>query len=179
MRNIICNLAVSVDGYIARPDGRVDWLDDLDTDGSDLGFQDFLDSCDTIIMGRTSYDVTLKLGHGVWPFLQHQTYVFTSSTKTNQPRITFVNDHAEEFIRALKQKKGKDIWLFGGASLIQSLREFDLVDQYLITYIPKLIGDGIKLFTPTTTENELEVLHSTTVKNIVTVLYQVVHNTTR
>jgi dihydrofolate reductase len=174
MRNIKLNLAVSLDGFIARKDGRVDWLDDIDTGGSDLGFTKFLNSCDTIIMGRNSYEVTLKLGNGVWPFNEHTTVVFTSKDMEDKKNIVFYKDQLSDFLIESIKAEGKDIWLFGGSGFINSVMKLDMVDEYHITTIPVILGEGIKLFENTFLEKKLLLVSSETVNNIVTCQYKVI-----
>ncbi len=173
MKKVVLNLAVSLDGFIASDDGTVKWLDNLETDGSDLGFTDFLDTCDTLIIGRKSYDDTLILGNGIWPFPQFQTYVYTRNTFENKDNITFVNNNPVEHVKSLIKEKGKNIWLFGGGSFIKTLREQNLIDEYIITIIPKMIGKGIKLFQEIEGYHELEVLYSKRTKNIIQTHYKV------
>ena len=176
MRKIILNLAVSLDGYIARLDGSVDWLDDLDTDGNDLGFSTFLSTCDTIIMGRKSYQETLQLGNNEWPFKDKNTYVYTLSRIANQESIQFVNEDLESHINTLKKEKGKNIWLFGGGVLIREMRKLNLVDEYIITTIPVFIGKGVRLFKETDIDQQLEIVSTNRVKNIVQTHYKVKQN---
>lgn len=171
MKKVILNLAVSVDGYIARNDGSVKWLDSLETDGSDLGFSKFLDSCDSIIMGRSSYETTMRLGNNEWPFKHHQSYVFTSKSLVDNEYITFLSTDPQKLILSLQKKKGKNIWLFGGSKFIESIRNCDLVDEYIITTIPVLLGEGIKLFLPSSTENQLFLKTITKTNNIVSSHY--------
>ncbi len=173
MRKVILNLAVSLDGYIARMDGSVDWLDHLDTDGSDLGFAEFLNKCDTILMGRKSYEDTLKLGNGEWPYKNMKTFVFTSKTLKDTKNIIFTTKSPSEVIENIQKQLGKDIWLFGGSRFIQSMRYLNLIDEYIITTIPKMIGEGIGLFQDVDIENELELINVEKCKNIVQSCYKV------
>lgn len=173
MRKIILNLAVTLDGFIARKNGDVDYLDDLDTNGSDLGFNTFLDSCDTIIMGRNSYDITKKLGNNVWPFTKHKTIVFTSKELQNENNIEFTNSDVLSTLTALKESEGKNIWLFGGGQFIKTVRDLNLVDELIITTIPVFIGEGINLYRPSTNEVDLELINTEVVNSIITTHYKV------
>ena len=173
MSKVVLNLAVSLDGYIAREDGRVDWLDDLDTDGSDLGFSSFVDSVGTIITGRISFEDTKKLNDGAWPFMNKETYVITKRSYENENRISFVNDDLLNLVNGLKRDKKKNIWLFGGGSLIKHFREHNLIDEYIITIIPKMLGVGKRLFLSTFNNNELELLQVVECKDIVQLHYRI------
>lgn len=174
MRKVILNLAVSLDGFISRLDGSVDWLDDLDTDGSDLGYSAFLSRCDTILMGRVSYEETLKLGIGNWPFKDHTSYVFTRSERENDKNIFFVNENPIQMIVDLQKKEGKDIWLFGGGNFIKTIRESNLIDEYIITIIPVFLGKGIRLFQDVSNDNKLQLFGSKICKDIVQTHYKVI-----
>ncbi len=173
MRKIVLNLAVSLDGYIARKNNSVDWLDDLDTGGSDLGFSAFLERIDTIIMGRKSYETTLKLGNGTWPFLDKKTIVFTKQALESTTNIQFINENPKEVLNTIKQLNGKDIWLFGGGSFIATCKELNLIDEYIITTIPIFIGNGVRLFNEVERETELELLSIENVNGIVQAIYRV------
>lgn len=174
MRKIILNLAVSLDGFIAREDGRVDWLDNLDVSGSDLGFNEFINQCDTILMGRISYETTLKLGNGVWPFDSHKTYVFTSKNNVDKDSIKFTQVSHDILIKELLREEGKDIWLFGGGHFIQSMRDSNLIDEYILTTIPVLLGKGIRLFKDVDVENKLELIKYNKYNNIIQMHYKII-----
>jgi dihydrofolate reductase len=174
MRKVILNLAVSLDGFIAREDGRVDWLDNLDTDGDDLGFGTFLDRCDTILTGRIAYEVTMKLGNGEWPFSNKKTYVFTDGIYPNTNNIEFTYISPKKIVNRLKNVLGKDIWLFGGSKLISSMREENLVDEYIITTIPVMLGKGIKLFQCVDEISKLELISVEKRNSIIQTHYRVV-----
>ena len=173
MKKVILNLAVSLDGFIARDDGRVDWLDNLDTDGSDLGISSFLENVSTILTGRISFDDTKKLTNGSWPFVDQDTYVFSRGNYENEKGITFVNGDIEGLIEKLRIQSEKDIWLFGGGGLIKYCREHNLVDEYVITTIPTMIGSGKRLFHSVKESNDLELINLTECKSIVQTHYRV------
>lgn len=172
MSKVVLNLAVSLDGYIAREDGSVDWLDNLDTDGSDLGFSSFLDSVGTIITGRISFEDTKKLSDGIWPFKNKDTYVITKGLYENEDKIYFVRDDLINLVKNLKKNKQKDIWLFGGGNLIKYFRENNLVDEYIITIIPIMLGVGKRLYHATFDNSELELLQVEKCKNIIQLHYK-------
>lgn len=174
MRKVILNLAVSLDGFICREDGLVDFLDDLDMGDSDGGFTAFMASIDALIMGSSSYETTLKLGNGLWPFKEQKTYVFSRRDILVDPSVILVNNNVEEFVQSLTKEEGKKIWLFGGSKFVHTLREANLVDEYMITYIPKMIGKGIPLFNNTDKENELEIIDTIRSNNVMTIHYKVI-----
>ena len=140
MSYITLQLAVSLDGYIARKDGSVDFLEEMESTASKK-FYEFVNTIDTIIMGRTTYEVMLKFG-GV-PFKDQKIYVLTSKKmSSDQKNIIFTNDSIESIV---KNEKGH-IWLFGGAKVIQSFMNLGLVDEFQLHIVPQIIGEGIPLF---------------------------------
>ena len=144
MRRIILYLATSIDGYIARRDGSVDWLS-TEADLGEYSFTGFLARTDTIIMGRTSYEQTLTFGD--WAFASHRTCVLTSrSFQPSTPATEGISDDQAGFIRRLKEEPGKDIWCFGGGRLNAFLLQEDLIDELMIFIQPVTLGDGIGLF---------------------------------
>ena len=140
MRKLVLNLAVSLDGYIAGPNGEYDWCFTDD----DYGMTDFLKSVDATIMGGKSYRVVAEYGQ---PYPDLTNYVFTRrSGESPYNNIVFVSEDIPDFVRALKQKKGKNIWLFGGSEIIHPLMEENLVDELMLAIHPVLLGAGLPLF---------------------------------
>ena len=140
MSYVILQLAVTLDGYIARIDNRVDFLDEIDESFTSR-FKSFLISIDTIIMGKKTYEVMLTLGD--FPFKDKMIYVLSSQKSVNPD--SFVTFTSENTINLVKRLEG-NIWLFGGAKTIQSFLKDDLVDEMQLFIIPKMIGEGIPLF---------------------------------
>ncbi len=140
MRKIILNVAVSLDGFIEGPNGEYDWCF---TDG-DYGMNTFLDSIDAIFFGRKSYELfTASFSH-MWNDRKH--YVF-SNTLQNLPSTAYLlNGAIETKVVELKKEEGKDIWLFGGASLTTSLLTLGLIDEFLLAIHPVILGEGKPLF---------------------------------
>ena len=150
MSEVILYIAVSLDGFIAPPNGSVDWLDEKRfQDGvgedEDFGYKTFLKNVGLIVMGRKSYDQILDFGE--WPYPEKNTKVFTH-------RIPLENPHYVEFVEGnvvkhLKQWRGscsKNIWLLGGGELNTLFRQKSLIDRYIITLIPTFLGSGRRLF---------------------------------
>lgn len=131
-------IATSLDGFIASVDGSVDWLF---TD-ADYGYASFFSSIDTVLMGSRTYEQILSLGP--FPYEGKTCYVFTRKARGMAEPVTFVSGDIAEFTRGLKEEAGQDIWLVGGAEIIGALRE--LVDDYIISVHPIILGAGIPLF---------------------------------
>ncbi|GAA4131218.1 dihydrofolate reductase family protein [Sphingobacterium kyonggiense] len=151
MRKVILNLAVTLDGFIEGSNGEIDWC----IMEQEMDFKGFLDSVDTIFYGRVSYDqwgnykvdetadlyeqIMWKKIHGM-----HK-YVF-SRQKKKDAGVTYISENVVEQVAAIKQKPGKDIWLYGGASLINSFITNDLIDKYILSVHPIALGKGKPLF---------------------------------
>lgn len=144
-RNVVLAVAVSLDGYIARRDGSVDWLiDDPTVDLSAYG-----KAFDVIVAGRKTLDVEHASDSSGGPFRKMACYIF-SRTRPPGPRggAEYVNRTPREFVRDLKALPGKDIWLMGGGELAREFLKEDLVDGLDLAMMPILLGDGIPLFPP-------------------------------
>lgn len=162
MRKIKLYIAQSLDGFIAGPNGELDWLMSLQNPNKiDHGYNKFFASVDEAIMGRKTYDDVLSFDVP-WPYKGHMTYVFTSRDKepTGNKDVTFVAEHVASFAKKLKEKKGKDIWLIGGGKLITSFLNENLVDEMIISIIAKIIGTGLPLFAPIPRTSEWELVGS-------------------
>ncbi|HEY9811266.1 MAG TPA: dihydrofolate reductase family protein [Halomicronema sp.] len=141
MRKIILFIASSLDGYIARPSGEIDWLF---TD-QDYGYSDFYANIDTILMGRKTYEQVLTFGE--YPYPGVKTYVFSKkSTLSTSQDIEIITENINTFIPKLKQQKGKNIWLVGGAQIVFELINQKLIDEIILSIHPIILGEGITLF---------------------------------
>lgn len=146
MRKIIYYAATSADGYIARPDGDVAWLDRPRPKGS-YGMAAFFKSVDTVLMGRETYEVGRRFGMDGHPGKKN--YVFSHTRRRSRSgAVEFVRDPVGEFARRLRGEKGKDIWLMGGAALAASFLDEGQIDEFVIHVIPVFIGEGIPLVQP-------------------------------
>jgi len=149
-RKIIVYLAISADGFIARSDGSVDWLDRPRPKGND-GMGAFYKSIDTVLWGRKTCDVALDFQKKGVPGTAFDTrvknYVFTRSLpQAPAPAgVEFVSEPIQAFATRLRKKKGKDIWMMGGAGIIASFLDQGEIDEFMIHVIPKFIGEGIPL----------------------------------
>jgi dihydrofolate reductase len=136
MRRIILNIATSLDGFIEGPNGEYDWCF---TDG-DYGMEAFLQGTDAIFFGRKSYELVAASFSRMWNDKQH--YVFSNSLREVTPGVVLVNGDVKNRVQSIKEERGKDIWLFGGASLTSSLMELKLVDEVMVAIHPILLGAG-------------------------------------
>ena len=143
MRKIILGLAVSLDGYIEGPNGEYDWC----LTDQDYGMSDFFKRIDTIFVGRKTYEMSLGMDEAVIAgFPKMKEYVFsTTLDKVEKNKILIKGDIKQE-VEKIKKEKGKDIWLFGGASLTSSLMNEGLIDEIGLAVHPILLGGGKPLF---------------------------------
>jgi dihydrofolate reductase len=142
VRLIRYQVAASLDGYIAGPQGEADWI----VGDPDIDFGALFAQFDTFLMGRRTYEAMAAMGHGAGS--HGRTFVFSRTLDpVAHPRVTVVSGRVAETVAALKaEKTGKDIWLFGGGGLFRSLAALGLVDRVEIAVIPVLLGGGIPLF---------------------------------
>ncbi len=146
MRKIIYYVATSADGYIARPDGDVSWLERLRPKGN-YGMAAFFRSVDTVLMGRGTYEVALSFGHGSHPGKKN--YVFSRARRRGRaPGVEFVGGDVGDFARRLRGSKGKNVWLLGGGGLAASFLDAGQLDELIVHVVPVLIGEGIPLIRP-------------------------------
>lgn len=146
-RKIIVSIATSADGYIARPDGGVEWLERPWPKGN-YGMAAFMRSIDTILWGRKTYDFVVKMG-GVGAYGRVRHYAFSRQPPSAPlPGVEFVSQSIPEFVGQLRARKGKHIWMMGGASIIASFLDAGAIDEFSIHVIPIMIGEGIPLVAP-------------------------------
>ena len=151
MRKLILQLAVSLDGFIEGPNGEYDWCF---TD-QDYGMTQFFERIDSVFYGRKSYELTLSMGEpteeSAFPAFPKLTeYVFSNTLQSVKPGAILLNGDIEAKVRSMKNEAGKDIWLFGGASLTASLMNLGLVDEISLAVHPIILGGGKPLFSQIT-----------------------------
>lgn len=140
-------IASSLDGYIAREDGSIDWLTEYENNPeTDYGYSEFYASIGTVLMGRKTYEQVL--GFGDWPYTEKKTYVFTRQKEPlrREKNVEFVSGDIGEFARRLKENTDEDIWLVGGSQFIKAFLEEDLVQEMIVFIVPIILGGGIPLF---------------------------------
>jgi len=149
MRKITLYSAMSLDGYVARPDGNIDWLTGFPNPlNLDFGYAEFLAGIDTTLMGNKTY--TQVLGFDMpFPYQDKKNFVFTRTAgHPTAEFVEFVSGDIAGFVRDLKQQTGGDIWLIGGGQINGVMVEAELVDELIIHLIPVVLGSGIPLFDP-------------------------------
>lgn len=167
MRKIKLYIAVSMDGYIADINGELDWLTDYPINKEfNYGYDEFYQSVDTVIMGGKTFRDILNMDV-IYPYRDKHSYIIsrTNGFPTTLKDINFISKDIMDSIFALKSKEGKDIWLVGGGQVLSLLMESKLVDEMIITYIPKILGDGIPLFPKMKNESEWKLTKSQSYTN--------------
>jgi dihydrofolate reductase len=144
-RNVIVHIATSADGYIARPNGDLDWLTSRPAPKGFYGMSAFMKSIDTMLLGRKTYDVSLRMGAKFDS--KSRTIVFSRHAPPAAVPlgVEFAKDAIGPFVSRLREHPGKDIWLMGGGELIASFLDEQVIDEFVISVVPVFIGDGIPL----------------------------------
>lgn len=172
MRNVVLFIAMSLDGFIAAPDGGVDWLTGQDSAAETAdSYGAFVPTIDTVLMGWNTYhQVVTELSPGQWPYEGLDCYVFTHRQASPVPGVRFVSCDPCALVDRLKARPGRDIWICGGAQLIRQLS--DRIDRLQISVIPTLLGQGVRLFSARAREQKLRLTGVTHSNGIVELTYQ-------
>ena len=178
MKKIILDLAITLDGFIEGPNGEIDWciMDD------DMNFDGFLSNIDSIFYGRVSYDSWGKYQPdenagseeiNLWKTIHSKNKFVFSSQEREDENATFINSDIAEKVTEIKQQEGKDIWLYGGASLIKTFIELNLIDVYRISVHPVALGGGKPLFEDLKSRLNLKLLKTNIFKSgVVQLIYE-------
>ncbi|MEW5797941.1 MAG: dihydrofolate reductase family protein [Bacteroidota bacterium] len=143
-RKVIVYIAMSLDGFIAKSDGDLAWLLKFNDAGEDYGYNEFIKTVDTVIMGRKTYDKVVEMGYE-YPHGERRYIIWTHDKRPPKQNITFYSGDLKGLILDLKSRPGKNIYIDGGMTVSECMRHH-LVDEYIISVIPILLGEGIPLF---------------------------------
>lgn len=172
MRKIILSVAVSLDNFIEGPNGEYDWC----MMDQDYGMSDFMKRIDTLFMGRKTYEMSLAIGGHPAGFPKFKEYIFSTTLDNVKKDATLIKGDLPKEVEKIKNENGKDIWLFGGASLTASLMNLGLVDEMWLAIHPIILGSGKPLFNNIKNRVELKLVDSKTYNTgLVSVTYQIVH----
>lgn len=158
-RKVILFIASSLDGYIAKPNDDLSFLSIAQKPGEDYGYNLFLQSIDTVILGRKTYDWVMSQVP-VFPHVDKTTFVITRNSKTIIGNTHFYSGDLKELIVRLKSTSGKNIFLDGGAEIVNECLKLHIVDEIIISIIPILLGVGVKLFSDGRPEQRLKLVSS-------------------
>ncbi|MGX9134105.1 dihydrofolate reductase family protein [Rummeliibacillus sp. JY-2-4R] len=171
-RKIVLFIATSLDGYIATEDESLEWLDAVEGEG-DNGYSEFLQTVDTILMGRKTYDWVMKATNGEFPYKNESCYVYTRAPLSETEYVKFIHDDVIQFTKSLLKQNGKDIWLVGGGELIYTFIQENLLDELIITIAPTILGKGIPLFKKGKHQLDLRLIGTRTFNQFVELHYVV------
>lgn len=163
MRKISLFIAMSLDGYIAKPNDDLSFLKLVEKEGEDYGYSEFVSTIDTIIIGRKTYDYVLKeIGPSHYDNGQRDVYVITRTERPQLGRTIFYTGSITDLVKQLKSEQGKNIYCDGGAEIINELMKHTLIDEFKISVIPVLLGTGTRLFKDGRPEQILEFVKAKT-----------------
>ena len=157
MTEIVLYIACSLDGYIAREDHGIDWLDAVDVPGEDYGYAAFYDSVDALLVGSRSLDA---IG-GAWPYQGKPGWLFSRrDIPAPHADVTVTRQEPREVVAELAARGVRRAWLIGGGELIASFRAAGLVSEYIVFVLPVLLGSGIPLFPRGQPDERLRLTHT-------------------
>lgn len=174
MRKVILFIAMSLDGYIADKEGKVDWLggQGKEEETTDT-YSAFVKDVDTVVMGWNTYEqIVTELSPDQWVYENLVSYVITHKKLPSTERIRFTGESPCELVKTLKQEEGKAIWICGGTSIVQQLMQEDLIDTFYISMIPMLLGKGIRLFADMEKEIPLKLVMTQSYDGITDLVYE-------
>ncbi|MFN9582853.1 MAG: dihydrofolate reductase family protein, partial [Bacteroidota bacterium] len=144
-RQIILYIAMSLDGYISKPNDDLSFLTLVEKEGEDYGYSHFVSTIDTVILGRKTYDWVMK--HvGNFPHADKYAYILTRTARPSIGKTVFYTGNLTDLVYKLKSEHGKNIYCDGGAEIVHELLKNDLLDEIIISVIPIMVGNGIRLF---------------------------------
>lgn len=156
-RKTILYIACSLDGYIAKPNDDLSFLELVQEEGQDYGYSEFVKMVDTVVLGKRTYDWVMKQV-SEFPHADKETYVITRTVLPAVGKTNFYNGDLTELIQKLKSKAGKTIFVDGGAEVVSRFLKHKLIDEFIISVVPVLLGEGTRLFKDGNPEQELELM---------------------
>ena len=147
-RKIIVHIATSADGYIARPDGNLDWLTRRPAPKGFYGMPKFMRSVDAKLLGRKTFDLSVEMGAHFSADDRHYVFSRQPPPASVPAGVEFVSQSIGAFAKRLRDQAGKNIWMMGGGEIIASFLDEDVIDEFIISIVPIFIGEGIPLIAP-------------------------------
>jgi dihydrofolate reductase len=144
-RKVIVHIATSADGYIARPDGDLEWLTSRPAPKGFYGMNAFMRSVDTMVLGRKTYEISLRLGAKFDSRSRSLVFSRQPPPEDVPAGVEFVSESIGPFMDRLRAQPGKDIWLMGGGGIIASFLDEKAIDEFVVSVVPVFIGEGIPL----------------------------------
>lgn len=147
MRKVILYISMSLDGFIATEDDNLSWLSKVEKEGEDYGYHDFVESVDTYIVGRKTYDKVVEMVGDFPQKNQFDCHIITRNITLSDQGVNFYSGDIKELIEKLKSiESNKNIYCDGGAEIVKLLMQDDLIDEYIVSVIPTFLGNGKRLF---------------------------------
>lgn len=162
MRRVVYSVAMSLDGYVAGPNGESDWI----VMDPEFDFPKFMARFDTVLMGRKTFELAQKQygGNGSMPGMK--AFVASRTLKpSDRPGVAIIGENLKEVITSLRKEPGKEIWLFGGGELFRSMMKQKLVDSVEVAVVPVLLGGGIPLLPSPANRTKLKLVKQTAYKS--------------
>lgn len=156
-RKLALYIASSIDGYIAKPNDDLSFLSLVYKDGEDYGYGKFIATVDTVILGRKTYDWVMTQVPE-FPHANKTTFVITRTPKPSIGNTHFYTGNIEDLVHQLKNKPGKNIFIDGGAEIVNELLKKQLIDEFIISIIPIVLGEGVRLFHNNNPEQQLKLI---------------------
>lgn len=144
-RKLVLYIAMSLDGYIAGENDDISWLSIVEQEGEDYGYFEFIKTVDTVIMGRKTYDKVLSFGID-FPHSDKKCYILSKSKTGKDENVEYWNGNVKDLMTEIRQQDGLNIYCDGGSEIVFELMKHHLIDEYVISIIPTLVGKGVTLF---------------------------------
>lgn len=170
MRKLILYIAASLDGYIAKTNDDLGFLSIVQQEGQDYGYADFVKTVDAVIVGRKTYEKVISMGYD-FPHSDKDTYIITRTARPNIGSVKFYTGDIKTLVEKLKSESGKNIFCDGGAEIVNELLKENLIDEFIISLVPILLGDGTRLFKDGRTEQLLKFIETKTFETGLTQLH--------
>ena len=158
-RKTIVYIAASLDGYIAKPGDDLSFLSTVQLPGEDYDYGDFIKTVDTVIVGRKTYEWVMTQV-AAFPHADKESYIITRTARPAIGKTTFYTGNLKDLVLSLKSRPGKNIFIDGGAEVVNALLQDMLIDEFIISIIPVLVGDGVRLLQDGRPEQGLELISS-------------------
>lgn len=156
-RKVVLYISMSLDGYIATKTNSLDFLSIVEMEGEDYGYNEFVKSVDAVIIGRKTYEKVFEMG-SEYPHTDKDVYIITRTVKPAIGNFKFYAGDLSKLVSDLKNQPGKNIYCDGGAEIANELMKNNLIDEYIISVIPIVLGDGIRLFQDGRPEHKLKLI---------------------
>jgi dihydrofolate reductase len=163
MKKFVLYIAMSIDGYIAKHDDDISWLSIVEREGEDYGYHDFIQSVDTVILGRKTYAKVMSMTDE-FPHKHKKTYILSRTPKANEGNIEYYNGDIAALLEKIRKENTMQGIVFcdGGADIVQQCLQTHLFDTIIISIIPILLGGGIHLFSSEYPLQRMELVRSAT-----------------